>query len=131
MGLLYDVFVSGTPVVGEGLRFRLLTHGMPGPVRVLTNGESGDGASNSEQLWFDRDGRGTVIYTRGDYPDTDYAWVEQRSGLADPLSGGGSGERPPRAGAQGGRNERRGGQAEWAARHPLVIAPGGGWAGNR
>ena len=73
--LLYHVFSPS--IVSEGLRFRVLVGGVPGPEVVLTGSLDIDGAANGESLTVDGRSRGTVIYTRGDYPDTDFVWLSQ------------------------------------------------------
>ena len=71
--LLYQLF---TPTIDSlGLRFRTLKNGVPGKVAELTGDEAADGDANSEALGIDRASRATIIYTRGTYPDTDFAWL--------------------------------------------------------
>lgn len=71
---LYHLFAPG--VVNEGLRYRLIAAGVPGTETTIT--DAADGEVNSERLSLGPRGRATVIYTRGDYPDTDFAFLQQR-----------------------------------------------------
>ena len=73
--LLYQAFTPG--ISSLGLRFRTLSDGVPGPEKQLTGDEATDGDSNSEYLGIDGHSRATVIYTRGSYPHTDFAWLAQ------------------------------------------------------
>ena len=86
--LLYQRF---TPTFdGLAVDVRTLRGGVPGPVQELVGDEATDGASNSEYLGVDAASRGTMVYTRGDSPDTDFAWLSQSSAPAvvtSPASG--------------------------------------------
>jgi hypothetical protein len=73
--LLYQRF---TPTIdGLAVETRTLRQGQPGVVQQLIGDEATDGASNSEFLGIDAASHGTMIYTRGDFPDTDFAWLSQ------------------------------------------------------
>jgi len=97
--LFYQRF---TPAIDSlGLQFRTLTHGVPGPVQVLTGDEATDGNANSEFLGVDAASRGTVIYTRGDYPGTDFAWQSQTRGKPSVMTGPASGVKVRRARVSG------------------------------
>ncbi len=73
--LLYHLYTTG--IVSLGLRFRTLANGVPGSTTELTGDEATDGDANSESLGIDSHSHGVVIYTRGTYPDTDFAWLGQ------------------------------------------------------
>lgn len=86
--LLYQRF--STAFDGLAVESRTLKGGVPGTVQELLGDEATDGASNSEFLGIDAASRGTMIYTRGDFPDTDFAWLSQSkapSVMKGPTSG--------------------------------------------
>ncbi|MCZ3388996.1 MAG: hypothetical protein LH645_07695 [Actinomycetia bacterium] len=86
--LLYQRF---TPAFdGLAVEFRTLSQGVPGPVQQLFGDEATNGASNGEVIGVDARSHGTMIYTRGTYPDTDFAWLGQSQGpsiMTSPTSG--------------------------------------------
>lgn len=74
--LLYQLYAY-SPVSLLSLDYQVLDHGVPRPLQVLTGSKAEDGDVNSASLGLDRQSRATVTYTRGDYPDTDFAWLAQ------------------------------------------------------
>lgn len=97
--LLYQRF---TPAIDSlGLQFRTLQNGVPGPVQVLTGDEATDGDANSESLGIDAASQATVIYTRGTYPDTDFAWLSQAQVKPRVMTGPSSGVRVKRPAIKG------------------------------
>lgn len=87
-GLLYQRFTLA--IDGLAVEFRTLNQGVPGPVQQLFGDEATNGASNSESLGVDARSDGTMVYTRGDYPDTDFPWLGQSQGpsvMTSPTSG--------------------------------------------
>jgi hypothetical protein len=73
--MLYQLYGAGPESLG--LRFRVLNDGVPGAVAELTGDDETDGDENSAILAIDGRSRGFVVYTRGTYPDTDFAWLHQ------------------------------------------------------
>ena len=86
--LLYQRF---TPAIdGLAMEFRTLSRGVPGPAQELFGDEATDGASSGEFLGIDAASKGTMIYTRGDFPATDFVWPSQTkapSVMTGPTSG--------------------------------------------
>lgn len=74
VAVLYHVYAPGS--VNEGLRYRLITAGVPGSETTLT--DAADGEVATERLSLARRNRAAVIYTRGTYPSTDFAWLRQQ-----------------------------------------------------
>ena len=72
--MLYQVFASSSSL---GLRFRTLRNGVPSSVTRLTGDAATDGDANSAAMGIDGHSHATVIYTRGSYPDTEFAWLGQ------------------------------------------------------
>lgn len=86
--LLYQRFTLA--INSLAMEFRTLSQGVPGPVQLLFGDQATDGASNGEALGVDARSHGTMIYTRGTYPDTDFAWLGQSQGpsvMTSPTSG--------------------------------------------
>jgi len=96
--LMYQLFSNG-PLTNQGLRLRVLRHGVSGPAVDLT--ESSDGSVNSPALGVDAASRSTVIWTRGDYPGTDFAWLGQVVAKPSVMSGPSSGHLVRRASVTG------------------------------
>ena len=65
--LLYQSYDAGTNNLG--LRFRWVDHGLPYAERVLTT--ASDGSANSVQLGVDAADQLNVVWTSGDFPDTE------------------------------------------------------------
>jgi hypothetical protein len=89
VGVVYQQFSAGPS--NEGLRFRVLDHAAPGAELVLT--DAGDGSANS--VWFGVDAalRNHLVWTRGDYPDTDFATMGDPAGRPSAM-------RSPRSGVE-------------------------------
>lgn len=65
--MLYQQYDTGP--VNLGLRFRWVDEGVPAEEQTLTL--AGDGSLNSVQLGLDAADRANVVWTSGDYPDTE------------------------------------------------------------
>ncbi len=73
--LLYQQFTL-SPLTPYGLRFVGLLGASAQPVQTLTDDSAPN--ANGVAMGFDAASRATIIWTRGDYPDTDFAWLGQR-----------------------------------------------------
>ncbi len=69
VALLYHQF-SNPGTVNEGLRLRVTDHGVLGS--EVTVSDAGDGSANSVWLGVDAALGNHLVWTRGDYPDTDF-----------------------------------------------------------
>jgi hypothetical protein len=76
VAVVYHQFSAG--LANEGLRYRVIDHGVPGSELVLTN--AGDGSANGVWLGVDAAGGNHLLWTRGDYPDTDFATMSDAGG---------------------------------------------------
>jgi hypothetical protein len=73
--LVYQRFTPG--IFSLGLEVRTLVDGVASDPVTLTGDETTFGNTNSEQLSVDAAGRGMLMYTFGDYPDTNFSWQAQ------------------------------------------------------
>ena len=73
---VYHQFSAGP--ANEGLRFRVIDHGVPGSEAVLT--DAGDGSANSVWLGVDAAAGNHLLWTRGDFPDTDFVTMGDPGG---------------------------------------------------
>jgi len=73
VAILYHLYAPGS--VNEGLRYRVIAAGVPGAEATIT--DAADGEVSTERLSLARRNRAAVIYTRGIYPGTDFAWLRQ------------------------------------------------------
>ena len=73
--LLYQRFGPG--IFSLGLEVGTLVDGVASDPVTLTGDETTFGNTNSEQLSVDAAGRGMLMYTFGDYPDTNISWQAQ------------------------------------------------------
>lgn len=87
VGVVYQQFSAGP--ANEGLRFRMLDHGVPGSEVVLS--DAGDGSANGAFLGVDAALGNHVLWTRGDYPATDFVTMGESAGhpvaMTTPYSG--------------------------------------------
>lgn len=87
-GKAFLVYQRFTPAIFSlGLEVRTLVDGVASDPVTLTGDETTFGNTNSEQLSVDAAGRGMLMYTFGDYPDTNFSWQAQ---LAPPAAMTGS-----------------------------------------
>ncbi|MFN8195357.1 MAG: hypothetical protein U0R80_13870 [Nocardioidaceae bacterium] len=73
--VVYQRFTTG--IVSLGIEVRTLVDGAASDAVPLTGDAATSGNSNSERLGVDAAGHGMLLYTHGDYPDTDYTWQAQ------------------------------------------------------
>jgi hypothetical protein len=77
-GKAFLVYQRFTPAIFSlGLEVRTLVDGVASDPVTLTGDETSFGNTNSEQLSVDAAGRGMLMYTFGDYPDTNFSWQAQ------------------------------------------------------
>jgi hypothetical protein len=76
VAVLYQQYSGG--LATEGLRYEVLDHGVPGGAVTLT--DAGDGTVNSASLGVDAAYGNHVLWTRGDYPATDFATMADSAG---------------------------------------------------
>ncbi len=76
VGVLYQQKSAGS--ANEGLRYQVIDGGAPAGAVVLT--DAGDGSVNGAYLGVDVAYGNHVLYTRGDYPATDFVTMDESFG---------------------------------------------------
>lgn len=79
---VYQQFSAGP--ANEGLRYQVIDGGVPGGEVVLT--DAGDGSVNGAYFGVDAAYGNHVLYTRGDYPATDFVTMGESSGRPEAVT---------------------------------------------